>query len=142
MSKKNPQGAKKLGFFAPINKKQKDGQLIPLRRSKKTGEIFDFVEHNQKIATLRGATWRKALQKKKLDLNETPTCLKILRVSFGYSQRDFFPKVGVPNQSAMARIERAEKFATPNQAIKIARKLDSSVDYLFIQTGPNKYLAV
>ena len=103
---------------------------------------FDYRQHNQKIAGMRGDGWKKKLQQSKLDASKNPTALKVRRVSMGLSQDDMLQLIEVNTQTTYARIERGERFASKERAEKIARALNASVKQLFIQSDENKFLAI
>jgi DNA-binding XRE family transcriptional regulator len=103
---------------------------------------YNVIEHNRKIAKLRGNSWRKALMMAKLNKAPVKTAIKFKRVNLGLSHYDIMPRLGIKHQTIYARIERGDGYANPKQAEDIAKILKSSLDDLFIKVTDKKFLAI
>jgi DNA-binding XRE family transcriptional regulator len=103
---------------------------------------FDYKAHNEKIAKLRGKSWKKALINKKLEKSVHITAIKLNRAKVGLSQQDMLPRIGIKTQTTYGRIERGERLANKQRAEKISKTLNIPINKLFVQIEDNKFLAI
>lgn len=99
---------------------------------------FDYTSHNKKIAGLRGKDWKRKLSRAKLG----ETLLAQIRFKRGFTQESILPQLGIKTQATYGRIERAKALASRPRAEKISQVLQCPINKLFVETEPNKYLAL
>lgn len=103
---------------------------------------FSFLEHNRKIAKLRGSKWKEKLRLAKIRDATFLSPLVVARNEKGLSQRDMIPLLGVNNNTIYARIERGDKPTNRARAEKIAEILGKPVTDLFIEYDKDKFVAI
>lgn len=104
---------------------------------------MDYVEHNRKIAKMRGSAWKQKLREAKLrQKGENYRALAVARFDKGFTQKDMMNSLGTNNNTIYARIERGDVTTNQNMAERISHVLNKRVDELFIEVDKGRFLAI
>ncbi len=113
-----------------------------MEKQQENSTQFNYLEHNRKVAKLRGRKWRDKLRLAKLKKSDYVRPLVAARNEQGLSQRDMIPLLGVNNNTIYSRIERGDKPTHRARAEKIAKILRKPIDDLFIEYDKDKFIAI
>lgn len=95
---------------------------------------------NRKIAKIRGAKWREALTKGRLEAGLHPSKMKIARVQSGKSQELLSQELKI-SMSTLWQIERGKRLVRMERAKRIASIIGAPVNSIFSVLDKGKCIA-